>query len=214
MGGDIGVALTACITLTGSLQYGIRQSAEAENLMTSVERVMDYGELESEADLTSPKESTPFSDGVIQFKNVWLKYSENSKPVLKDISFKSTKHEKIGIVGKCQSNSPYTFSILILHYFSLGRTGAGKSSLITALFRLTEPSSGTIWIDGHNVCQMGLHDLRKQISLIPQEPLLFTTSLRRNLDPFDKFPDSDIWSALNQACSTCKLLRQMNNAQI
>ena len=215
MGGDIGVALTACITLTGSLQYGIRQSAEAENLMTSVERVMDYGELESEADLTSPKESTPFSDGVIQFKNVWLKYSENSKPVLKDISFKSTKHEKIGIVGNCHQNFPNTFSIsIILHYLSLGRTGAGKSSLITALFRLTEPSSGTIWIDSQNVCQMGLHDLRKQISLIPQEPFLFTTSLRRNLDPFDKFPDSDIWSAINQVCCKCKLLGQMNNAQI
>ena len=99
MGGDIGVALTACITLTGSLQYGIRQSAEAENLMTSVERVMDYAELESEANLTSSKETTAFRDGVISFQNVWLKYSENSKPVLKDISFKSTKHEKIIVQG-------------------------------------------------------------------------------------------------------------------
>ena len=65
------------------------------------------------------------------------------------------------------------------------------------MFRLTEPS-GTIWIDGQNACQMGLHDLRKQISIIPQDPLLFTTSLRKNLDPFDKFPDADIWSALDQ----------------
>ena len=66
------------------------------------------------------------------------------------------------------------------------------------MLRLTEPSSGHIRIDGQNVSQMGLHELRKQISIIPQDPLLFTTTLRRNLDPFDKHSDSDIWSAIKQ----------------
>ena len=81
-------------------------------------------------------------------------------------------------------------------YF-VGRTGAGKSSLLTAILRMTEPS-GTIWIDGQNIGQMGLHDLRKQISIIPQDPLVFATSLRRNLDPFDTYSDAEIWSALSQ----------------
>ena len=100
MGGDVGVAITSCIFLTGALQFGMRQSAEAENLMTSVERVMEYGELDSEAELTSPEETKPFFDGIIQYDNVSLKYAENSKPVLINISFKTTSCEKIGIVGK------------------------------------------------------------------------------------------------------------------
>ena len=100
MGGDVGVAITSCIFLTGALQFGMRQSAEAENLMTSVERVMEYGELDSEAELTSLEEAKPFCDGIIQYDNVSLKYAENSKPVLNNISFKTTSCEKIGIVGK------------------------------------------------------------------------------------------------------------------
>ena len=178
LGGDVGVAISSCIFLTGALQFGMRQSAEAENLMTSVERVMEYGDLPSEADLTNSESSNspPFDNGVIEYEDVSLKYDENSKFVLKHISFKTERWEKIGIVG---------------------RTGAGKSSLITALFRLTEPS-GNIWIDGQNACKMGLHDLRKQISIIPQDPLLFNTSLRKNLDPFEHFSDADIWSALEQ----------------
>ena len=100
MGGSVGVTLAACVTLINSLQYGIRQSAEAENLMTAVERVMDYGDLESEAEFTSQKKNPPFKDGVIQFVNLWLRYSETSMSVLKDISFKTKAKEKIGIVGK------------------------------------------------------------------------------------------------------------------
>ena len=88
---------------------------------------------------------------------------------------------------------------LWLHFslYFVGRTGAGKSSLLTAILRMTEPS-GTIWIDSQNIGQMGLHDLRKQISIIPQDPLVFATSLRRNLDPFDTYSDAEIWSALSQ----------------
>ena len=125
LGGDVGVAINACFWLTGAIQYGMIQSAEAENLMTSVERVMEYGQIKSEADLTtksiddSKNEDLEFAKGVVEFDNVSLKYDEESKLILKNITFKTDANDKIGIVG---------------------RTGAGKSSLLAALFRLAEPS--------------------------------------------------------------------------
>ena len=116
-----------------------------------------------------------------------LRYDADSKLVLKNVSFETQACEKIGIVG---------------------RTGAGKSSLIVALFRLTELESGKISIDGKNCAQMGLHDLRKKISIIPQDPILFSTTLRQNLDPFDQYEDSEVWSALEQVNLNFRFSRQ------
>ncbi|XP_023331666.1 multidrug resistance-associated protein 4 [Eurytemora carolleeae] len=179
VGGDVGLAISSCITLTGMLQWGVRQSAEVENLMTSVERIMEYSRLEQEAPATinetKPPESWPCR-GVIEFKDVKLRYAETEPMVLKGIDFKTHSAEKIGIVG---------------------RTGAGKSSIITALFRLAEPT-GSIYIDGVDVLKIGLKDLRSTISIIPQDPLLFTGSLRRNLDPFNEFSDDMIWKVLKE----------------
>jgi ABC-type multidrug transport system fused ATPase/permease subunit len=167
------------------LQYGMRQSAELENLMTSVERVMEYGEIRTEEEVeddSAPKisnqsrtdsETWP-SKGIIEFRHVYLQYGKDSTYVLEDVNFKTKQGEKIGIVG---------------------RTGAGKSSLITALYRLTEPEGG-ILIDGHCTKSRRLKDLRNGISIIPQDPVLFTGTVRMNLDPFNCYEDNEIWSVL------------------
>ena len=176
----MGLAISSCITLTGMLQWGVRQSAEVENLMTSVERVMEYSKLDQEAAPTNPEGPvTPADwprDGVVEFREVYLQYDKTQPPVLKGLNFKTGRHEKVGIVG---------------------RTGAGKSSLVAALFRLAEPT-GSILIDGVEALQLGLRDLRSKLSIIPQDPLLFTGTLRRNLDPFEENSDEEVWRVLQE----------------
>ncbi|XP_012274748.1 probable multidrug resistance-associated protein lethal(2)03659 [Orussus abietinus] len=179
-GGNVGLAITQSIGLTGMFQWGMRQSAELENQMTSVERVLEYTNVESEPPLESTPEKKPPKDwpqsGKMEFKEVFLRYSPTEPPVLKNLNFVIQPREKIGIVG---------------------RTGAGKSSLISALFRLAD-IEGQVVIDGVAVGEIGLHDLRSKISIIPQEPFLFSGTLRRNLDPFDSYTDDVLWRALEE----------------
>uniref|UniRef100_A0A1B6EBU9 ABC transmembrane type-1 domain-containing protein n=1 Tax=Clastoptera arizonana TaxID=38151 RepID=A0A1B6EBU9_9HEMI len=179
-GGDVGLTITQCIGLTGMVQWGMRQSAELENQMTSVERVVEYTELEKEPPLESNPGKKPATswprNGRVEFAKVFLSYSPNEKPVLKNLYFLIEPKEKVGIVG---------------------RTGAGKSSLIAALFRLADVQ-GEIIIDGINTKTIGLHDLRSKISIIPQEPILFSGTVRKNLDPFDAYSDHVLWSALEE----------------
>lgn len=157
-------------------QWLVRQSAEFESQMTSVERIVEYTELKTEADLvcsTRPPSEWP-TKGSIIFDNVTLTYPSSPTPSLKDICIEVRSGEKIGVVG---------------------RTGAGKSSLLSCLFRLVEPI-GSIKIDNVDITTIGLHDLRKKISIIPQDPVIFAGTIRSNLDPFKEHQDAELWEVL------------------
>ncbi|CAH1105116.1 unnamed protein product [Psylliodes chrysocephalus] len=179
-GALVGLAISQSMILTGMLQHGMRQTAEVVNQLTSVERVLQYTTMEQEGPFDTPKDNIPKDEwpkeGLVEFKDLSLKYVEDEPPVLKQLNFTLYPGQKIGIVG---------------------RTGAGKTSLISALFRLA-PLEGAIFIDGLDTKTFGLNDLRKKISIIPQEPILFSATLRYNLDPFGEYEDDKIWKALEQ----------------
>lgn len=178
--GNVGLAITQIFFLSSLSKWGMGQTAELENQMTSVERVAEYTNIKSEPSLESSKEnSLPNSwpsHGKIIFTDLALRYCENSNRVLKGLTFTIKPNEKIGVVG---------------------RTGAGKSSIVQALFRLAH-NEGSIEIDDVDISKLGLHDLRRKISIIPQDPILFSGTMRENLDPFSEKTDDELWSALEQ----------------
>ncbi|CAG9860399.1 unnamed protein product [Phyllotreta striolata] len=177
LSGNIGLVVSQSLILTGMLQFGVRQSADAASNMISVERIMQYTKLDREGPFETvgnkPPRDWPIK-GRITFKNTCLRYAMELPPVLKNINICIEPSEKVGIVG---------------------RTGAGKSTLISSIFRLA-PIDGTICIDDVDTSKIGLNDLRSNISIIPQEPVLFSASLRYNLDPFERHSDEDLWNAL------------------
>lgn len=196
-GGMVGVVLSNATLLIGMFQFAVRCTAEFETQMISVERVLEYGRLPSEPPLEFPEAKRPWmktwpSKGAVEFKNVSLTYDKdkNAKKVLKNICFKVGGGEKIGIVG---------------------RTGAGKSSLISVLFRLVEPD-GSIFIDDIDTKTLGLHELRGKISIIPQDPVLFCGSVRRNLDPFGEYSDAVLWTCL-QSADLHNVVKAMNGGK-
>ncbi|XP_074031346.1 probable multidrug resistance-associated protein lethal(2)03659 [Leptinotarsa decemlineata] len=176
LGGNVGYSLTQSTALTGMFQWGVRQLTELENQMTSAERIQEYTDIvpEQYLDTKEPPKFWPDA-GKIEFAEVSFRYSETDPYVLKNLTFRIKPREKVGIVG---------------------RTGAGKSTLLQALFRLTD-IEGNILIDGVDTKNMPLKTLRSKISIIPQEPVLFSGTLRKNLDPFDEYHDQILWKALN-----------------
>lgn len=167
--------------------------------MTSVERIMEYASLKQEAQLESnPDEKPPESwpeKGQLKITDLNFKYSDDGPLVLKGLNFEVYPEEKV-------SFTLLKPLIAVINFFTIqigivGRTGAGKSSLISTFFRLAEPQ-GKIEIDQFNILNLGLHDVRSKISIIPQDPVLFNGTVRQNIDPFNQHEDKEIWSALEE----------------
>ncbi|XP_010906316.1 ABC transporter C family member 2 [Elaeis guineensis] len=177
----MGLLLTYALNITNLLTAVLRLASLAENSLNAVERVGTYIELPSEAptiiENNRPPPGWP-SSGTIKFQDVVLRYRPELPPVLHGISFTIEASEKVGIVG---------------------RTGAGKSSMINALFRMVELEGGKIFVDDCDVSKFGLWDLRKVLGIIPQVPVLFSGTVRFNLDPFSEHNDADLWEALERA---------------
>ena len=219
---SLGLALSQGLLLTALLQRSVQIAIDLQTYMTSTERVIEYftvckekSTLTQEAitcedeghkgtdigyvsiNMDEKKESNIIKDvsisstwnkqqvlkdwpvkGVIEFNDVYMNYRDNP-PVLKGVSFRFNSAERIGIVG---------------------RTGAGKSSIFVALYRVQEISKGTITIDGFNTANIPLQVLRKRLAIIPQDPTLFIGSIRFNLDPFEEYSDDQINKVLSQVC--------------
>jgi ATP-binding cassette subfamily C (CFTR/MRP) protein 4 len=173
--GNVGLSVTQSMLMIGLVQYTVKCWEELEYQMKSVERVVEYADVTPEEDkwTCTPHESWP-KHGGITFSAVSMRHSAHNPLVLQDLNLTIRAGEKIGIVG---------------------RTGAGKSSIISTLFRLYN-FEGTISIDGVDIKTVPLHALRSKIAIIPQEPILFLGTLRQNLDPFDEYSDSQLWNAL------------------
>lgn len=180
-GGQVGLSLTYALQITVNLQILVVNFCTLQSNLVSVERINEYSSLESEASWsiedTKPKKEWP-EYGKIEFQKYSTRYRPGLQLVIKSISCMIKSTEKVGIVG---------------------RTGAGKSSLSLSLFRLIEAAAGKIIIDGITIADLGLHDLRRKITILPQDPVLFSGSIRMNLDPFNCYNDEDVWLALEQA---------------
>ncbi|WRT65913.1 uncharacterized protein IL334_002864 [Kwoniella shivajii] len=179
--GLVGLLMSYTISVTGTLNWLVRSASEVEQNIVSVERVLGYANLPSEAPdfVEDKKPSSNWPEkGAIEFDKFSMRYRPELDLCLRDISFKINGGERVGVVG---------------------RTGAGKSSLTLALFRILEAASGRILIDGIDIATIGLHDLRSVVSIIPQDPQLFEGSLRNNIDPTNVSSDADIWQALSQS---------------
>uniref|UniRef100_A0A8C2GV26 ATP-binding cassette, sub-family C (CFTR/MRP), member 3 n=1 Tax=Cyprinus carpio TaxID=7962 RepID=A0A8C2GV26_CYPCA len=176
--GLVGLSVSYALQVTMSLNWMVRMTSDLESNIVAVERVKEYSETTTEApwivkDKQPPPDWPP--KGNVEFIDYSVRYREGLDLVLRNISLEVKGGEKIGIVG---------------------RTGAGKSSMTLCLFRLLEAADGEIVIDEVKISEIGLHDLRSKLTIIPQEPVLFSGTLRMNLDPFEKYSDEEVWKVL------------------
>ncbi|XP_059893159.1 ATP-binding cassette sub-family C member 3 isoform X2 [Gadus macrocephalus] len=179
--GLVGLSVSYALQVTMTLNWMVRMTSDLESNIVAVERVKEYSETKTEApwvveDKRPPSDWPP--QGNVEFRDYSVRYREGLDLVLKNLTLSVQGGEKVGIVG---------------------RTGAGKSSMTLCLFRLLEAAGGEITIDGVKISEIGLHDLRSKLTIIPQEPVLFSGTLRMNLDPFDSYSDEDLWKALEHS---------------
>ena len=180
---SVGITFTYSVVLQENLGWSFSIGADLENIMISLERCLQYTKIESEApSIINPKDDELIKNkwplkGDIKFKNYSVKYRPNTEIVLKNLNFEIKSNEKIGVVG---------------------RTGSGKSTICLCLFRILEPLEGTIYIDNEDITKIGLDILRKNLTIIPQDPCLMEGSLRYNIDPFDSKEDEEIVNILKK----------------
>ncbi|KAG2606635.1 hypothetical protein PVAP13_4NG063010 [Panicum virgatum] len=178
--GFAGLCLSYALTLTAAQVFLTRFYSYLENYIISVERIKQYMHLPAEPPAIIPQNRPPASwpqEGRIDLQDLKIRYRPNAPLVLKGITCTFAAGNKIGVVG---------------------RTGSGKSTLISSLFRLVDPAGGRILIDKLDICSIGLKDLRTKLSIIPQEPTLFRGTVRNNLDPLGLHSDQEIWEALEK----------------
>ncbi|CAN8100892.1 unnamed protein product [Discula destructiva] len=172
-----GFALAFALEFSNCVVFTIRLYANLELNMNAAERIVEYTELPTETlDGVHPPAAWP-TQGSIEVNDLVVSYAPDLPPVLKGLTFRSEANERVGVVG---------------------RTGAGKSSLTLALFRFLEARSGSIHIDGIDISKIKLHDLRSRLAIIPQDPVLFSGTVRSNLDPFEKHTDAQLRDSLER----------------
>jgi len=180
-GAKLGFTLTYAISITSSLAGFVLTFTATESALVAVERIAKFASLDSEPALKlaeDPDTDQWPSAGRIVFENASMRYREGLDPVLQDLTFEVKPGERVGVCG---------------------RTGAGKSSILTALFRIAPLYQGRILIDDVDISKIGVHTLRHQLSIIPQEPMLFQGTLRWNLDPLKRSTDQQLWDVLEES---------------
>lgn len=176
--GLIGLVMVYAVQVTDALSWIVRILVALENSVVGAERILEYCDLESEKDEIVESNRPPAywpTEGKVTYNNYSTKYREGLDLILKNVNLDIKPREKIGVVG---------------------RTGAGKSSLIMSLFRIIEPVEGNIVVDDIDITKIGLHDLRSNLAIIPQDSQIFEGTLRQNLDPFDEYSDDELWRVL------------------
>jgi ABC-type multidrug transport system fused ATPase/permease subunit len=172
-----GFALTFALSYTNLIFWSLRNYVELELGMNSIERIVEYTTMETEKQGGVDVPAMWPTEGRLEVDDLVVSYAKDLPPVLKNLTFTVEPRQRVGVVG---------------------RTGAGKSSLTLALFRFLEAKQGTIHIDGIDISTIKVQDLRSRLAIIPQDPVLFSGTVRSNLDPFDEHEDDELKEALSR----------------